>query len=123
MLFWLHISIILMSLPLLLIALQTGGVNAVNSQPPQSTGLLQVLQQLNGVYKIGLNIFINMRNSSQDMLDLQFLDTPRIQIQLSENCSNDYRVFGRFTEKTLIVAYIQSPPLDAPVAALLPRLL
>ncbi|XP_030571432.1 uncharacterized protein LOC115770334 [Drosophila novamexicana] len=37
-----------------------------------------------------------MKNSSQVMLDLQFLDTPRIQIQLSENCSNDYRVFGSY---------------------------
>ncbi|XP_023168149.2 uncharacterized protein LOC111597582 [Drosophila hydei] len=63
-----------------------------------------------------------MENSYEDALELQ-LETPKMQIQLSNNSLADFRILGRFTENTLIVVYIQTYPLDALVADFLPRLL
>ncbi|XP_043866151.1 uncharacterized protein LOC6583394 [Drosophila mojavensis] len=63
-----------------------------------------------------------MESTDGEAMPLQ-LDTPKMLIQLSNNSNPDFKLLGRFTEKTLIIVYIQAYPLDPRLMNFLPRLL
>ncbi|XP_030242837.1 uncharacterized protein LOC115563657 [Drosophila navojoa] len=63
-----------------------------------------------------------MESTNEEAMELQ-LDTPKMQIQLSDNSIPDFKLLGRFTEKTLTIVYIQTYPLDPRLMNFLPRLL
>jgi len=89
----------------------------------KSSGVTQLLLQMNSQYKTDLNIFINLENIFRDTLDFKQLETPALQLQTSINTFHYFRLLGSFTEKTLVIVNIKEPPLDSSVINILPYLL
>jgi len=106
-----------------LILLLSSVIFTVYTEKTSVTGITQVLLKLNAECKINLNIFINLKDISKDTLDFKQLETPAIHIQPSINTFNKFSILGNFTEKTLTIVNIISPPLDPIVRNILPYLL
>ncbi|EDV37779.2 uncharacterized protein Dana_GF19765 [Drosophila ananassae] len=87
-------------------------------------GPIQAIQKLNNAFQMELNVFIDCEDwfRFQDESIFQILDTPRILFTKSD--IGNYRIYGNFTEKTLIVVFFPEAKnsLDPLVTKLLSNL-
>ncbi|KAH8302320.1 hypothetical protein KR044_005102, partial [Drosophila immigrans] len=90
----------------------------INSE--QTSGITQIVMQLNAKYKTNLNVFIN---SEDFTLDFQLLETPAIQLQMTIKNFQEFSLHGNFSNNALIIVFIRFPPLDPAVAFHLQSLL
>lgn len=105
----------------LLIQLNT--VPIVFSNTETISELTPILQNLNTFYKIDLNVFINWNISERDFGNLELLNACIVQVNLSSRTFQNFRILGTFTERTLVIVYIEKFPLDAALEEFLPILM
>ncbi|XP_052838749.1 uncharacterized protein LOC128254024 [Drosophila gunungcola] len=81
-----------------------------------------VINELNQALKIELNVFIDFEDFGS-YNTLYNLDTPKLKLTLECEDIKDFRIRGRFTERTLIIVKLKDSGLDPNVADFLPNLL
>ncbi|KAH8302317.1 hypothetical protein KR044_005085 [Drosophila immigrans] len=107
-----------------LIVILLSSLSITNTDQTTSiSGVTKILQQLNEALNSRLNIFLNFKDVSMDKLDFTLLETPSINLELSKNPFNYFRLLANFNRNTLIVVNIKEPPIDSSVSHFLPYLL
>lgn len=89
----------------------------------RSFEITRTIQELNAAYNVNNNIFINWNESEDDLVDLQQLDTCKIHLNLYAKSFNNFRILGKFTEKSIIIVYIKKGLLDESLMEMLPSLM